>query len=91
MHRVIISAALEDNIVILRTSGLSYNQIHKELDIGRRQVTMICENHELGLDHIKSFAEGGTHTKKNSQCAHFICNSIKGAKASESGDQLRIF
>jgi hypothetical protein len=30
------------------------------------------------LDHIVPLAAGGQHTISNTQCAHFICNSIKG-------------
>lgn len=30
------------------------------------------------LDHIIPLARGGTHEPSNVQCAHFICNSVKG-------------
>jgi 5-methylcytosine-specific restriction endonuclease McrA len=30
------------------------------------------------LDHIVPLAHGGDHTKANLQCAHFMCNSLKG-------------
>jgi 5-methylcytosine-specific restriction endonuclease McrA len=29
------------------------------------------------LDHIIPMAKGGPHSYENTQCAHFICNSIK--------------
>jgi len=32
------------------------------------------------LDHIVPLSKGGTHTRANAQCAHWICNSLKGAK-----------
>jgi hypothetical protein len=32
------------------------------------------------LDHIVPLALGGDHTAANLQCAHFICNSSKGAR-----------
>jgi hypothetical protein len=32
------------------------------------------------LDHITPLAAGGTHEPANVQCAHFLCNSIKGAR-----------
>jgi 5-methylcytosine-specific restriction endonuclease McrA len=30
------------------------------------------------LDHIVPLAQGGKHEPANVQCAHFICNSLKG-------------
>jgi hypothetical protein len=30
------------------------------------------------LDHVVPLAAGGTHEAANTQCAHFICNSVKG-------------
>lgn len=32
------------------------------------------------IDHVIPFAKGGSHTYGNVQCAHFGCNSIKGAR-----------
>lgn len=32
------------------------------------------------LDHIIPLAAGGTHEPSNCQCAHFSCNSAKGAR-----------
>lgn len=32
------------------------------------------------LDHIVPLALGGSHTRDNVQCAHFICNATKGAR-----------
>ena len=40
------------------------------------------------LDHIVPLAEGGDHTRANTACAHFLCNSRKGAGA--VGEQLRL-
>lgn len=40
------------------------------------------------LDHILPLAAGGTHEPANVQCAHFLCNSRKGARA--ANDQLRL-
>jgi 5-methylcytosine-specific restriction endonuclease McrA len=37
------------------------------------------------IDHIIPLAAGGTHEPANVQCAHFLCNSIKGARG---GGQL---
>ena len=31
------------------------------------------------LDHIVPLAAGGTHEPSNCQCAHWLCNSLKGA------------
>lgn len=39
------------------------------------------------LDHIIPLAKGGTHTWDNVQCAHFMCNCLKGA---HDGGQLRL-
>ena len=39
------------------------------------------------LDHIVPLARGGSHDTANLQCAHFICNSRKGAAGSQ---QLRL-
>lgn len=38
------------------------------------------------LDHIIPLDDGGTHEPANVQCAHFLCNSIKGARG--GGEQL---
>lgn len=38
------------------------------------------------LDHIIPLATGGTHEPSNTQCAHFLCNSLKGARG--GGEQL---
>jgi predicted nucleic acid-binding Zn ribbon protein len=35
------------------------------------------------LDHILPLAKGGTHEPSNTQCAHFICNSIKGDRVAK--------
>lgn len=40
------------------------------------------------LDHIIPLSKGGEHTMRNTQCCHFICNSIK---CDNSGAQLRLF
>lgn len=40
------------------------------------------------LDHIVPLAAGGTHEPANTQCAHFICNSLKRDGA--ANDQLRL-
>jgi predicted nucleic acid-binding Zn ribbon protein len=34
--------------------------------------------HSPTIDHILPFAKGGGHTRENVQCAHRICNSLKG-------------
>lgn len=38
------------------------------------------------LDHIIPLAVGGTHEPSNVQCAHYLCNSLKGARG--GGEQL---
>ncbi|MCK8826395.1 HNH endonuclease [Natroniella acetigena] len=40
------------------------------------------------IDHVTPISKGGSHTKRNVQLAHFICNSIKSDKGT---DQLRLF
>ncbi len=40
------------------------------------------------IDHIIPISVGGTHTRANVQSAHFMCNSIKGARP--AGEQLRL-
>lgn len=40
------------------------------------------------LDHIVSLRDGGEHSRRNTQCAHWICNSRKTFK---SQGQLRLF
>lgn len=32
------------------------------------------------LDHVIPMARGGGHLYENVQCAHFLCNSLKGAR-----------
>lgn len=39
------------------------------------------------IDHIVPLGAGGTHEPSNAQCAHFLCNSIKGDRGT---DQLRL-
>ena len=38
------------------------------------------------LDHIIPLAAGGTHEPANVQCAHYLCNSLKGDRG--GGEQL---
>lgn len=40
------------------------------------------------LDHIVPLAAGGSHTRRNVQCSHWLCNS---RKTSGAGGQLRLF
>lgn len=40
------------------------------------------------IDHVIPLASGGTHEPANVQCAHFICNSIKGDRG--GGEQLAL-
>lgn len=42
------------------------------------------------IDHIVPLAEGGRHEPANVQCAHFICNALKGAGVAGAGEQLRL-
>lgn len=42
------------------------------------------------LDHIVPVSEGGAHSASNVQCAHFLCNALKGAGVWGSGEQLRL-
>lgn len=37
-------------------------------------------NHRPSLDHIVPLARGGAHSRANTQCSHWICNSTKGAR-----------
>jgi len=32
------------------------------------------------LDHIQPLARGGSHTRENTQLAHLLCNTVKGAR-----------
>jgi 5-methylcytosine-specific restriction endonuclease McrA len=32
------------------------------------------------IDHIVALAVGGSHEPANAQCAHFLCNCLKGAR-----------
>ncbi|MFP3990664.1 HNH endonuclease [Streptomyces sp. E11-3] len=40
------------------------------------------------LDHIVPLAQGGTHEPGNTQCAHFLCNSIKGHRITTAQPML---
>lgn len=42
------------------------------------------------IDHVIPLADGGEHSMANTQCAHFRCNSIKGAGVHGDGEQLRM-
>jgi len=35
------------------------------------------------VDHIVPVSEGGDDTRANVQLAHFVCNSVKGARGSQ--------
>lgn len=39
----------------------------------------VPHHHAATIDHIVPLAKGGQHTYSNVQCAHFICNTRKGA------------
>lgn len=43
------------------------------------------------MDHIIALANGGKHKPSNVRLAHFICNSTKGDRATDGGDQLLLF
>lgn len=43
------------------------------------------------LDHIIPLSQGGTHTYRNVQLAHFSCNNRKYNNILVQGEQLRIF
>lgn len=40
------------------------------------------------LDHRRPLSRGGDHTKSNSQCAHLVCNTRKGAQLANSGARV---
>ncbi len=42
------------------------------------------------IDHIVPLDAGGLHEPANVQCAHFLCNSKKGARVYGAGEQLRL-
>lgn len=42
------------------------------------------------LDHVVPLSKGGSHTMANLRCAHFLCNSLKGDRATTKGEQLRL-
>lgn len=41
------------------------------------------------LDHVVPLSRGGAHTRANTQCAHFLCNSLKGDRTLNA-EQLRL-
>lgn len=43
------------------------------------------------MDHIIALANGGTHEASNVRLAHFMCNSLRGDRCSDGGDQLLLF
>lgn len=42
------------------------------------------------IDHVVPLAQGGDDTPANVQCAHFQCNSLKGDRTTDTGEQLRL-
>lgn len=42
------------------------------------------------VDHIVPLAKGGADILSNVQCAHAICNSVKGDGVFGAGEQLRL-
>jgi 5-methylcytosine-specific restriction endonuclease McrA len=43
------------------------------------------------IDHIIALANGGKHEPSNVRLAHFMCNSCKGDRVTDGGDQLLLF
>ena len=43
------------------------------------------------MDHIIALANGGKHEPRNVRLAHFMCNSRKGDRVTDGGDQLLLF
>jgi DNA-directed RNA polymerase subunit RPC12/RpoP len=43
------------------------------------------------VDHILPLSAGGEHSKKNTQLACFMCNSLKSGGSADGGDQLLLF
>lgn len=43
------------------------------------------------IDHIVPLSCGGEHSYRNTQLACFMCNSLKGNRSVEGGEQLRLF
>lgn len=60
---------------------------------GRKVNMTVSVPHPLAptMDHIVALANGGKHEPKNVRLAHFICNSLRGARCSRGGDQLLLF
>jgi hypothetical protein len=78
-----------------RFYGVAYEPIKRSVVYARdRWVCGLCGKrvrkdkkapHPLSpsLDHIVPMAEGGDHLYANVQCAHFLCNSLKGTGGSQ--------
>ncbi len=43
------------------------------------------------MDHIIALANGGKHEPLNVRLTHFMCNSLKGDRVTDGGDQLLLF
>ena len=43
------------------------------------------------IDHVRPLSCGGEHSYRNAQLACFKCNSLKGNRVVEGGEQLRMF
>lgn len=54
-------------------------------------IRAVPHNLAATIDHIVPLSKGGEHSKKNTQLACFKCNSLKGDRCADGGDQLLLF
>lgn len=77
---------IKEKIVFLRDGWICQHckkRVHKRLKYPNPMAA--------SLDHIIPLSEGGTHTYKNVQLTHFICNASKFNSVLPQGEQLRMF
>lgn len=77
---------INEKIVYLR-DGWKCQICHKKVD----KRFKYPNPKSASLDHIIPLSKGGTHTSKNVQLTHWICNIEKSNNTISQGEQMRMF
>lgn len=75
-----------DRLVVFERDGWACQICGEKVD----RNAQVPDERAATVDHILPLARGGDHTYANVQTAHFLCNSLKGDRVPEGGEQLRL-